>query len=461
MRALAPSPRLSATPQRVAARSRSWTTPRHLRVRLALGWLLVLLLVLLTVVGVRQMRAALTTIGEDAAPNVFTAQLIRATLSDLDANAATDLLAAPKGSRVARDAYEGDRTFLSHRLLDAAAHTPPGSAERKTLDTIADDLITYQETVARARDASQQSSADGAYLFQQATDLLHNEMLPAADALTASNATTVERVYRDHKRLVAAVAALLVTGGVALLLLLVNTQTYLAMRMRRVLNLPLLLATVLLIALAAQLATAVTATERDLRIAKEDAYNSLAVLTRAHAAAADARGDESLTLLDRANATRYEASFAEKTRLIADQPITATVIDAATRGDIRFGGYLADELRNTTFPAERETALDTLRAFGQYQAVHARITQLMAAGKYADAAALTTGAQEDQAGGVFDTFDRALSRVVYINQTAFDAAIARSARGLRYEDLLAVGAAVLLAGLIGLGVQLRLREYAG
>lgn len=78
-------------------------------------------------------------------------------------------------------------------------------------------------------------------------------MLPAADALTASNAAIVERIYRDHRRLIAVIAALLVLIGVALLILLVSTQAYLAVRMRRIVNVPLLLATALLIALAAQL----------------------------------------------------------------------------------------------------------------------------------------------------------------------------------------------------------------
>jgi len=461
MSVLAPSPRLSVAPRRVAvSRTRGWTTPRRLQMRLLLGWLLTLVLALVAVIGVREVRGAVATIGKDAAPNVFTAQLIRATLSDLDTNAAIDLLAAPKGSRVARDAYEGDRTFLSHRLLDAGAHLAPGAGERQALDTIGDDLITYEELVARARATSQQSPTDGAYLFGQATTLLHGEMLPAADALTARNAAIVERVYRDHRRLVAVVAALLVLVGVALLLLLVSTQAYLAVRMRRILNVPLLLATALLIALAAQLATTVVAAERDLRVAREDAYNSLAVLTRARAAATDARGDESLMLLDRANAARYEASFGEKTRQVADRPLTLPVVDAASRGDIQFSGYLADELRNVTFPAERETALDALRGFGQYQAVHGRITLLVQGGKYAEATALTTGTGVDQAGGIFDTFDRALSRTLYINQTAFDAAIGRSAQVLHYEDLLAVGAAALITALMGVGFQLRLREYA-
>jgi len=435
MSTLAPSPQWSAPPAasaqrvgRAGQRTRNWTTPRRLQVQLFLGWLLVLAFTLVTVIGVREMRAAIATIGQTAAPNVFTTQAIRATLSDLDANAAIDLLAAPKGSRVARDGFDGGRTFLSHRLLDAATHIAPGTAERKSLDTLADDAIAYEELVTQARDASRQSPADGAYLFSQATTLLHGEMLPAAAALTASSAQTVERVYSEQMRLLVAVAVLL--------------------------------ATVLLIALAAHLAVTLMAAERDLRVAKEDAYNSLTVLTKTHAVAADARGDENLALLDRANAAAYEASFGDKMRQIADKPVDAPLIDAATRGDIRFGGYLATELRNVTFPSEGQAALDTLRGFGQYQTTHAQIMMLVKQGRYAEATALTTGTGIDQAGGVFDTFDRALSRAVYINQNAFDSAISRSANVLRYEDLLTVVAAVLIAGLMGVGFQSRLREYA-
>ena len=438
MSTLAPSPQRSAPPAAPAQRAgqagqagqrtRNWTTPRRLQVQLFLGWLLVLAFTLVTVIGVREMRAAIATIGQTAAPNVFTTQAIRATLSDLDANAAIDLLAAPKGSRVARDGFDGGRTFLSHRLLDAATHIAPGTSERKSLDTLADNAIAYEELVTQARDASRQSPADGAYLFSQATTLLHGEMLPAAAALTASSAQTVERVYSEQMRLLVAVAVLL--------------------------------ATVLLIALAAHLAVTLMAAERDLRVAKEDAYNSLTVLTKTHAVAADARGDENLALLDRANAAAYEANFGDKMRQIADKPVDAPLIDAATRGDIRFGGYLATELRNVTFPSEGQAALDTLRGFGQYQTTHAQIMLLVKQGRYAEATALTTGTGIDQAGGVFDTFDRALSRAVYINQNAFDSAISRSANVLRYEDLLTVVAAVLIAGLMGVGFQSRLREYA-
>jgi hypothetical protein len=235
-------------------------------------------------------------------------------------------------------------------------------------------------------------------------------------------------------------AALLVGG------LLLWLQLFLAKHMRRIFNPLLLAATVLTLIFVGYTNRAFRSEDHELKIAKQDAYDSIHALWQARAVAYSANGDESRALLDTAQAESYARSFAERTARIAN-PSQNT-------------GYLADELKNITFAGEREAAEETLSRFQAYVAIDRQIRKLDQSGQHQAAIALCIGNARGQSNYAFARFDEALGRTLDINQQAFDGAVSRGFADVSGFEILAPVDALIIALLALFGLLPRIREYS-
>ena len=81
-----------------------------------------------------------------------------------------------------------------------------------------------------------------------------------------------------------------------------------------------------------------------------------------------------------------------------------------------FQGYLAAELRNITFPGEREAAVEMLKTFARYIALDGEIRRLENQGDHAAAVTLCIGYAPGQSNWAFARFDEALGKTLDINQ---------------------------------------------
>jgi hypothetical protein len=186
----------------------------------------------------------------------------------------------------------------------------------------------------------------------------------------------------------------IVTGlaGLALLGVLVKTQLFLSRRTQRTFNLPLVGASLLTIILVAQVAGTLSAANKRLRGAKQDAYDSVYALTSARAVNYDANADESLWLLVQDD-PRYQGSFLAKARQISEPLLTDPTVQASQQAldrhqPVPFQGFLANELNNITFPGEREAALEAASYWAKCLAVDGQIRTLERGGDHAGAVAL-------------------------------------------------------------------------
>ena len=408
-------------------------TPGLLRLVLGGTWALWAVFLLAAGVGLDRHRHAVQTIGRDTAPSIIAAQQIRTSLAWAHADAAR----AVAGDPAAAGAYDGHRRDAADGMVAAAENITFGDAERGPIRRLVEGFGRYGAAVAVARatpaDASRAALAD-------AGRVLHGDLLPAADALDAANRDALDRGYADERVAAgwgtawATAAGLLLVGG------LVGGQVFLARRTRRTFNPALALSTVAAAALLVWLEVALAAAAEDLRSTKADAFDSVSALTRARAVAVDAYA----TRLAAADASvDADAGPADDgADLLASPPPGATLAAVAAQVDAGtvptgFTGYLADELRNITYPGEQQAAADTLRLYAAYKA-----------GPPAAAAA------------AFARFDDALGRTLEINQVAFEASVARGFADL--AGLWGWSAAVAAAGLVlaYVGLRPRLREYA-
>jgi hypothetical protein len=231
-------------------------------------------------------------------------------------------------------------------------------------------------------------------------------------------------------------SVLLILGGVLLGGILIAMQIFLAGRMRRILNPLLVAATLSALVFLIYAGQRFAASDRDLKVAKEDAFESIHALWQARAVAYSANSDEIRSLLDPALAAKYEQDYREK----ADQ------VDQS----------VAKELNNITFAGEGEAANAMAADLKDYRALHGKLQELSQSGRHDAAVAFW----QKQSNDMFQKFDGALGQTLKVNQDAFEAAVGRGFGDVAGFEITAPVAALLIAVLGWLGLRPRIREYS-
>ncbi|MFD8781100.1 hypothetical protein [Kitasatospora sp. NPDC059599] len=460
-----------------------WTTPRLVRGLTALSLATLLGLGATATVVLAGARDGTDAIGHRAAPQATRAADLYFALSDMDAQAADLLLvgADPDYTTLRKqtlDTYEQRRAQADDDLQQAARAAADDPAGQRAVRLVLDRLGSYEALVARAQLLEDQAGAPAGQpspaaleAYRQATDLLRQQLLPAADRVTVANDASVERVYQQQRDALGSGWWWLLAVGLVTLSALLGLQRALALRFRRVVN-PALAAVTLLTGVALVIGLNLTGRAEDhLVTAKSNAYDSVAALSRARAVAFDMNADESRYLIDPARAAAYEQTFVEQTQAIARiegatlADYNTRLADAAARhradhAVIPFGGYLGSELHNITFPGERDAAEHVLDTFQQYQLTDRKIRELRAAGKVKEAVTLDTGLSKGQSNYDFEQLGNAIGDTIAINSGAMDRAVAETDGDLDGTTAaLAAGALAVALALTAIGVRPRLREY--
>ncbi|MER7578416.1 hypothetical protein [Kitasatospora sp. NPDC097691] len=457
------------------------TTPRLVRGLTALSLAALLGLGATATAVLGGARDGTDTIGHRDAPQATRAADLYFALSDMDAQAANLLLVGADPEYTAlrkqtQDTYEQRRAQADDDLQQAAQAAADDPAGQRAVQLVLGRLGSYEALVARAQLLEEQANPPAGQpsqaaleAYRQATDLLRQQLLPAADRVTVANDASVERVYQQQRDALGSGRWWLLAVGLLALAVLLGLQRALALRYRRVVN-PALAAVTLLtgVVLVAGL-NLLGRAEDHLTTAKSNAYDSVIALSRARAVAFDMNADESRYLIDPTRA--YEQIFLEQTQAIARidgatlADYNAELADAARRHHadrtaVPFGGYLGSELRNITFPGEQDAAERVLDTFQQYQLTDRKIRELRTAGKLKEAVTLNTGLSKGQSNYDFEQLGAAIGDTIAINTTAMDRAVAETDGDLDGTTAaLAVGVLAVALGLTAIGVRPRLREY--
>jgi hypothetical protein len=414
------------------------STPKLLRWSLWATWGASLLLMTTAISAVQSQREAIKTVGLDSASSILNAQRIKDSLAAMDANAANELLAKPGQNRDAVAVYDQRREKLSKLLVAVAENITYDDQERIPIQTIQAKLGDYIQFIQQGRDFNAQGDeANKLKAYRAAAELMDKTLLPAATTLAEVNNTQLNLSYRNQQLTAALSLFVMTICGLLLLGVLVGVQLFLNHRMRRMLNPGLLAASAIALLFLGYTYQTLSAASHHLKVAKEDAFDSLYALRVARSLAYSANGDESRYLLDKALAKTHEQAFFQKTNQIAKIPTNQTsysVADAYQSTQEQnfkvegFNGFLADELNNINFPGEREAAVATLRSFGAYFNIDNQIRQLEQSGRHQEAIALYLGTNVGQSNWAFDRYKEAHQKVLNINMAAFQESILQAFR---------------------------------
>lgn len=464
------------------------TIPNRLLAACALTVVGALVLWLAIVLAVQGARHGVQTIGRDAAPSILAAQDLRARLADLHAEAVNDLLAGGLGSAAARQAYQNDLQQIAERLV-AVAQNITYPAERPPILAMQQGLITYTGLIEEARTETRHGHPVGAAFLRRADRLLHDQLLPAAQQLDDVNRQYLQAAYATRTAWSWIALGSILVLGLALSLGLCGQHVRLRRTFRRRYNLGLLGAIGLSLGLTCYVVWALWTAHTHLRIAKQDAFDSVAALLVLRAAANTANADESLWLLAQGMGEAYEQRFQANTQRILEPTVTTKLIDAGwesadgqrlrQRGQVaaahamgarrvateamakttRPAGLLGDILRNVTYPGEGESAIETFIWYVQYMALDSVIRTLDRQGEHAQAVALCVGTKEGQSNWAFQRFDAALDKTLQINRAGFDTAVKRAFRALWGLESLALVVLLLVGGCTIAGLWPRIAEF--
>jgi hypothetical protein len=324
-----------------------------------------------------------------------------------------------------------------------------------------DNLGRYLELYAEMRYRKDTGDATGALAsYEAATDLMHNRILPAANELDKANYGFLKAEYEKQQFRSEGAEVAVALVALALGWALVWAQVFLFRRTRRIVNVPLFAATLVTLGFGGYLVFTIATAREDLRVAKQDAFESIHALWQARAIAYDANGDESRFLLGGPHVASFEQAYKDKVKKLATVPQPDAAMLAFKDVPKSYQGYFADEMRNITFHGERDAAIAMISAFAAYDKIDTKLRALERSGKHLDAVELCIGSKDYESNAAFERFDEALQKVIAINRKEFDRTVDEGEHALVVAGVVLPVACLLIGFLALFGIRPRLREYA-
>lgn len=244
--------------------------------------------------------AALTRAQADVA-QVVRVEQVRSDLLAADAAATTAFLQGGLEDPAQRQTYD-DRIDQVGRTIATAATAQP--ADGTALGVLNTQVQQYVALVEQARADNRQGLPLGATYLSQASAGLRSSTVPVLDALSSAN---TDRADAELARSSGG-SALALTGTLAVVVL-VGALVLLARRSHRYLNVPLVVATGLVLVALVTGALTLAGVRSAVTDARGQQVQRVLTLTTLRSAAYDAKANESLTLVNRGSGASYEAKW--------------------------------------------------------------------------------------------------------------------------------------------------------
>lgn len=386
-------------------------------------------------------RQAARSAASETEPLLVAAEGLYGSLSDADAAAATTFLTGGLEQPARRARYTADLRAASGQLATLAQAGSSVQA-RAAVRTLATDLPAYSGLVETARANNRQGFPVGAAYLRQASTLMGAQMLPAAARLYEAEARRLSGDYDSGGSAGALVGIVVV--ACALLALLTAIELYLYRLTSRMFNVPMVLATVVVLALGVWMIVGALDEQHSLERAQQTGSDSVQVLSAARILALRAQGDEGLALVARGGDEADLADF---------EAAAGRLGSAATPGSLL--GEAAAIARGSGTLA----AVDRLSgALARYQVAHRRIVTAERGGRFNEAVSLAVGPHAQEL-SLSDTVNSELVADITAAQRRFESAASEAGSALGGLWLAIPLLSALSAVLALWGVAQRLGEY--
>jgi hypothetical protein len=215
---------------------------------------------------------------QNTAPAVLAIERVRSSLAEADAAAGTNFLVSKFGDRQQTRAYENGIARVTTSLEEASRRIGNDDKSHELIALLDKKIVTYASLIESAKTellvSSQTQSA--ATQLGGASEYLSSEVGPTISELTNRSS---ERFTTDEQRSSKLAGSISVFFALALFTLAV-AQIFLSRRTRRTLSIPLLLATLVVVASFGASISAMRLANQDLRNARENALAGISQLSK-------------------------------------------------------------------------------------------------------------------------------------------------------------------------------------
>ena len=354
-------------------------------------------------------------------------QQVQASFAEAHAAAVSVHLAGPDGNREQRRIYESAIERAASGLERVAASVGDDPVSHEALEQVAALTTRYVALVESARSSAVAGDASGNAVIAEAGEVTRNQISPQVDLVT--------RRFQANLADQTGTAGFIVTFVVfvALVILLGLGQFWLFQRFRRIVNLPLLLATIAAVAWLVYSGSTYFAQRTAFDTADGDAYQSI-----------EASGG----LLDLA----FTHRAAENAAVLA----SARAVDSVVMDDVQASLTRLDSMERLA-DTSREAALasEVRVRWDRYVVQSAAIESALAAGNVAEAERITSGSAND----AFNAFNATAEALLLDNRQQFFAEVDYAVDLVRWLRWIVIAVTVAIAVLAWWGYSLRLREY--
>jgi hypothetical protein len=425
------SPRLGA-----AVRELATTTPGRLALVAVSLVLVAACFGAIAATAVHSRAQAATAVRTQTEPLLGQAATLYTSLSGANATTTATFLNGGLEPPARRAEYLSDLNRASAALAALGREVGGSPQAAAAVTTVTEQLPVYTGLVESARANNRQGFPVGAAYLRRASALLDGMILPAADHLYAIEARRLSSGYgagTSHGPLVViAVVALLAVAA------LVVAQRFLTRVSRRILNVPLVIATVLLAAVSVWAVVGLLAEEGSLTSARRGS-DAVEVMSATSVLLSRAQSDLSLTLVNRGS---------DET-----DPLDFNVVMRALGGP----GGLISEARSLTRQGGSPLAAARLGdEFTAYRSQTGRVVKLQNSGL---TAAAIKSASSPAATAGFDRLNASLAAQIVAAQRRFDNDAASATGALSGLAFAIPIVALLVAALAVVGIRPRLQEY--
>lgn len=380
-------------------------------------------------------------------PVLVATQDVFASIAEADAASAAVFLSGTDEDREQRRLYEVALERSTAQLEEVSRLVGDDDADHDTIKAIAADLTVYAGQVEAARLANVEGVDGATDLLTGAIATVQDGVVPRVQQITAVAQERLDDDVRSGRILtVLALLVLLLAAAV-----LVVTQVWLSRKTNRILNLPLVGATLLVAVAMLWLLVGWVRQQSDLSTAQDDGYDSIALTADIQTTAFRYKTLESLGVLAVGDAAEQDGLAATLARLDIDP----AAVDASRDGTVDRDGLLFDAARAADSVRERAAAAEMLTRWQRYLDTSRAIRDAVDSGDREGAVAAAIGPGNAD----FNGFNTSVESVLSDNRAQFADGLANADDRLR---LLVPGMILLplLAGLLALwGWQIRITEY--
>lgn len=409
-----------------------------------------LALVALAVVGTAAatgLQSATDDIRENSGPVLVATQQLVASLAEADAAASAAFLSGRQEDPEQRRLYEEALARANAQLEDVSSLIGDDEAAHDSLKNVSIQVTRYAGLVEAARASNRAGVPGGEEYLVDALDLLGSAVAGEVSALTR---ITQDRFSRDEDGRDAGVLA---AAAVALasLVVLVTAQRAVTRMSRRLLNVPLVLATLAAVVAASWLVVAALRSGNDLDDAREFGYESIALTARIQSTGFRAKADQTVALITNDTARRTSAERAAGELLSG--PVSPGDVEAARRGQpLSRPGLLAEAVNRADSARERAAVAEMLVRWQRYADT---VAQLGTTGDANARRAIAVG----PGSSTFNGFNFSVESVLGDNRAQFLGGLEDAADRLRFLPAITLFLPLGAAAAALLGFQLRINEY--